>query len=148
MFLLALITWIPGLVYMRFRRASLVGMDHRELVDGRINLHRPAGLDRRAFADRSCDVGMGKVEDRGRSADPGRILCGRWFRSGHQCRDAYEIRTLIDLTQVMGTVWAKLFRQENGTGLTVVEACTSLAIVCLICLWLLTRRVRAFEVVK
>jgi ABC-2 type transport system permease protein len=56
--------------------------------------------------------------------------------------------TLINLTQVIATIWAKLFRLDVGTGISVLEAWTSIGVACAICVWLLTRRVRAFEVVK
>jgi ABC-2 type transport system permease protein len=56
--------------------------------------------------------------------------------------------TMIDLAQMIATVWSKLFRLDIGTGVTLGEALTSLGVACAICLWLLSKRVRAFEVVK
>jgi len=49
---------------------------------------------------------------------------------------------------VIATVWSKLFRFDPTTGISVTDAWISLGVTCAICLWLLARRVRAFEVVK
>ncbi len=58
--------------------------------------------------------------------------------------------SLIDLTQVNYAIWVKLFRVTDAAAsrVTAGEAWMSLAATCAICLWLLTRKVRAFEVVK
>ena len=56
--------------------------------------------------------------------------------------------SLIDLATVIYTVWAQLFRAEAGTGLDTMDAWNALAAACAICLWLLFRKVRAFEVVR
>lgn len=54
----------------------------------------------------------------------------------------------IDLTQVVHTVWSDLFRSNARADLTVNEAWMVLGVTCVLCLWLLAKRVRAFEVVK
>jgi ABC-2 type transport system permease protein len=56
--------------------------------------------------------------------------------------------SLINLTQVIATVWAKLFRVHADTGIALWDAWMTLAATCVISLYLLTRKVRAFEVVK
>ncbi len=56
---------------------------------------------------------------------------------------------LINLTQVIHTIWADLFRHDLVvTDLSVGEAWLTLGVTCALCLWLLAKRVRAFEVVK
>ena len=55
---------------------------------------------------------------------------------------------LIDLTQVVHTIWSDQFRYDAGLKLSVPEAWTVLAVTCAACLWLLARRVRPFEVIK
>jgi hypothetical protein len=55
---------------------------------------------------------------------------------------------LVNLTQVIYTVWQKLFRYEPDTGITVEASWICLGVVGALCLWLLMRRVRAFEVIK
>ncbi len=57
--------------------------------------------------------------------------------------------TLIDLAQVIYAVWAKLFRYTVADqGFTVTDAWTALGVASAICLALLVKKVRAFEVVK
>ena len=55
---------------------------------------------------------------------------------------------LIDLSQVIHTIWADLFRHDVRMDLSVTEAWTVLGVTCVLCLGLLARRIRAFEVVK
>ena len=56
---------------------------------------------------------------------------------------------LIDLRQVIHTIWADLFRHSLVvTDLSVEEAWLMLGVSCCLCLWLLAKRIRAFEVVK
>lgn len=57
--------------------------------------------------------------------------------------------SVINLSRVMHTVWADLFRHGfRDTDLTPNQAWMVLVVVCGLCLCLLARRVRAFEVVK
>src|SRR5215471_8015870 len=56
--------------------------------------------------------------------------------------------SLLDLRQVIAVIWSQMFRNELSTNVPVGEAWLSLAAASAICLWLLTRRVKAFEVVK
>jgi ABC-2 type transport system permease protein len=56
--------------------------------------------------------------------------------------------SLINLTQVIATIWAKLFRIHGDTGIALWDAWMALGAACAISLYLLTRKVRAFEVVK
>jgi ABC-2 type transport system permease protein len=56
--------------------------------------------------------------------------------------------TLIDLAQVMSNIWSQMFRSDVAPDVPVADAWTALAVACAICLWLLARRVKAFEVIK
>ncbi len=57
--------------------------------------------------------------------------------------------TMVDLAQDSFVVWAKLFRLTDANlRLDVYDAANALAVACVICLWLLFKKVRAFEVVK
>jgi ABC-2 type transport system permease protein len=56
--------------------------------------------------------------------------------------------SLLNLTQVIATIWAKLFRLPITTGIELWDAWMELIGVCVISMYLLTRKVRAFEVVK
>ena len=54
----------------------------------------------------------------------------------------------IDIVYLIGTVWTSLFRIDNDRGISSSAAWIALLIYCGICLALLVRRVRAYEVVK
>lgn len=54
----------------------------------------------------------------------------------------------IDIVYLIGTVWTSLFRIDNDRGISSSAAWIALLIYCGICLALLVRKVRAYEVVK
>jgi ABC-2 type transport system permease protein len=54
----------------------------------------------------------------------------------------------IDIVYLMTTVWTSLFRLDSGRSISSTEAWVALFVYCGICLALLVRKVRAFEVVK
>ena len=56
--------------------------------------------------------------------------------------------SLLDLRQVISVIWSQMFRDPATTGPSAAEAWMALAAAAALCLWLLTRRVKAFEVVK
>jgi ABC-2 type transport system permease protein len=149
MFLLAVITWVPGLV-LYIVQASLAGWEWTSAnlwIAGSIFV----GLLLWTIVLSLIALAMSawvKWKIAAGALILGIFFAGAGFGAVINAVMRTKYGTLMDLTQVIGTVWAKLFRQEIGTGITVFEASTSLGIVCLICLWLLTRRVRAFEVVK
>ena len=55
---------------------------------------------------------------------------------------------LVSMMELNDTVRQGLFHQPPEGGLTVVSAWIGLAVLCLLSLWLLNRRVRAYEVVR
>ena len=56
--------------------------------------------------------------------------------------------SLIDIGHLIATVWTTLFRIPSDLGTSATEAWTVLIIVCGICLLMLMRKVRAYEVIK
>jgi ABC-2 type transport system permease protein len=57
--------------------------------------------------------------------------------------------SLIDLMQMNFTVWARMFRANGLTSdVSTYDACMSVLAACVISVFLITRKVRAFEVVK
>ncbi len=56
--------------------------------------------------------------------------------------------SLLNLPLVIYTIWQQLFGRISDTGLSVESAWIVVGVVCAGCLWLLSRKVRAFEVVK
>lgn len=59
-----------------------------------------------------------------------------------------EYGSLMNLTLVMYTIWSQLFGLVPDSGLAVEQAWAVVALVCAGCVWLLWKKVRAFEVVK
>jgi ABC-2 type transport system permease protein len=59
-----------------------------------------------------------------------------------------ESGSLIDIGNLITTVWITLFRIPNELSTSAAEAWSMLLIVCGICLMLLMRKVRAYEVIK
>src|SRR5437899_7584092 len=55
---------------------------------------------------------------------------------------------LINLVFLMKTIWTDLFRIDTGQSMTSAQAWSALLVYCGICLALLVRKVRAYEVVK
>jgi ABC-2 type transport system permease protein len=56
--------------------------------------------------------------------------------------------SFLNVIQLMGTVWTSLFRVPIEGSISAAEAWVALLIYCGICLALLVRKIRAFEVVK
>ena len=59
-----------------------------------------------------------------------------------------EYGSLFDLRKVIGLVFSQMFRDTSVQAVPVSDAWTALALTCVFCLWLLSKRVKAFEVVK
>ena len=55
---------------------------------------------------------------------------------------------LLNIRQVIYTVWSGLFDLDPENGLSLQSAWTAVGLLSAACIWLLMRRVRAFEVVK
>lgn len=56
--------------------------------------------------------------------------------------------SLINLTEVMHAIWADLLRYDASIDISVPSAWIAVALAAAICLWLLAKRIRAFEVVR
>lgn len=56
--------------------------------------------------------------------------------------------SLVNLGELVEAIWAGLFRVRSSSGLSPDSAWTALAGTCAFCLYLLDRKVRAFEVVR
>ena len=56
--------------------------------------------------------------------------------------------SLFDISKDMQAIWADLLRYDNGFDMSVSSAWIALGVVMAICLWLLNRRIRSFEVIK
>jgi ABC-2 type transport system permease protein len=78
----------------------------------------------------------------------GVFLAGAGFGSALNSVMRTQYGSLLNLTEVMFTIWSKLFRWPSDTGISLESAWICVGVVAAVCLWLLVRRVRAFEVVK
>jgi hypothetical protein len=54
----------------------------------------------------------------------------------------------LNIVHLMTTVWKSLFRIDNAQSMSSAEAWVALLAYCAICLALLVRKVRAYEVIK
>ena len=54
----------------------------------------------------------------------------------------------FDLRYLVATVWTTLFLVDNDRGISAGQAWIAILIYCLFCLWLLMRKVRAYEVIR
>jgi hypothetical protein len=54
----------------------------------------------------------------------------------------------FDLQYLVVTVWTNLFLVGNDRAISVGQAWTAILVYCSVCLWLLMRKVRAYEVIR
>ncbi|HYK58074.1 MAG TPA: hypothetical protein VEV85_01470 [Bryobacteraceae bacterium] len=149
LYLLSLITWIPGLFVFGVQ-AELAGWHWTRdnvwiagsLLAGLIIWDLFLALMALAL---SASVKW--------SLAAGALILGVLFAGGGLAAAVNSIvRTnygsLLDLRQVMSVIWSQMFRDEQATNVPVGQAWIALAAAAAICIWLLARRVKAFEVVK
>ena len=146
---LSQITWIPGLVLFTVQ-ASLAGpswaWDHLWIAGSLVlsSLIWIAVLSLLAMA-LSAWVKWRIVA--------GALLLGvMFFGAGFAQAINAVLRTqsghFLNIVYLMGTVWTSLFRTNAESSISPAEASIALLIYCMICLALLIRKVRAYEVVK
>jgi ABC-2 type transport system permease protein len=56
--------------------------------------------------------------------------------------------SLINLAEVIRTIWGNLFRYDRDADLSIMQAGVILSVACMLCLGLLARRIRGFEVIR
>lgn len=150
MFLLSLITWVPGLILFAVQ-ASLAGWDwtrNNLWIAGAIFIGPMVWNAVLSLIAMAMSAWV-----KWRIAAGALILAVFFVGAGFGLAINSVMRTnygsLIDLAQVHFTIWAKLFRLPDATTrLDVWDAWDALAVTCVLCLWLLFKKVRAFEVVK
>ena len=150
MWLLSLTSWIPGLILFAIQ-ASLAGWDWTRdhlYIAWAIFL---GGLIWNAILSLIAVAMSAWVKWK---IAAGALILGVFFAgSGFGAAINGVMRThygtIIDLSQDTFIIWANLFRLPDANArLDVWDAVNALAAACLICLWLLFKKVRAFEVVK
>lgn len=147
--LLSLTTWIPGL-FVWIVQASLAGWDwtvDNAWIAGALWLGLTLwvvllsliALAVSAFVKWRIAAGALLL---------GIFVAGAGFGSAINQIVRTDYGSLLNLPEVFYTIWAHLLRVEANTGLTVEAAWASVATVCSVCLWLLWRKIRAFEVIR
>src|SRR5262245_52409217 len=147
--LLSLITWIPGLI-LYIIQSSLAGWTWaqenfwiaRGLLLGLgiwIVLLSLIGLALSACVKWRIAAGALII---------GVFFAGAGFGAAINQTMRVNAGSLIDLMEVMRTVWADLLHHDSGTQMSVAGAWTALGLAFAICLWLLSKRIRTFEVIK
>lgn len=147
--LLSTITWIPGLILFIIQ-ASLAGWDWTAeniwmgaaLVAGLalwVVLLSLLALAISAFVKWRIAAAAMLL---------GIFVAGAGFGSALNAIVRTDYGSLLNLPLVMYTIWMQLFGRVSDTGLSVESAWLAVIAVCAGCLWLLWRKVRAFEVVK
>jgi len=56
--------------------------------------------------------------------------------------------SLLDIGNCVTAIWCSLFRVENTVSISAGEAWVSLLVISAVCLWLLSKKLRAYEVVR
>jgi ABC-2 type transport system permease protein len=147
--LLSLITWIPGVVLFAIQ-SSIEGWDWMTTnlwLAGAIVLGLLVwivvlsliGLALSAWV--KWKIGAGALV-------LGVIFAGAGFGTAINSLMRTNYGALIDLTQVVHTIWSYLFRYDTGTEMSLSSAWIVLGVTSLVCLWLLAKRIRPFEVIK
>jgi ABC-2 type transport system permease protein len=147
--LLSLITWIPGLVLFAIQ-ASIAGWDWTKLnlwLAGSIVLGLFVWIIVLALIGLALSAWV-RWRIAAGALVLGVIFAGAGFGTAINGLMRTNYGALIDLTQVAHTIWSYLFRYDTGTEMSVTSAWIVLGLTCVICLWLLAKRVRPFEVIK
>ncbi len=147
--LLSEITWVPGLVLFAVQ-ASLAGSEwawHHLWIAGSIILSSLIWIAILSLLAMALSAWV-----KWRIVAGALLLAVLFFGAGFAQAINGVMRTqsghFIDIVYLMATVWSSLFRMDNGRAMSSAEAWIALLVYCGICLALLVRKVRAYEVIK
>jgi len=147
--LLSLITWIPGLVLFS-AQAGLAGW---EWLATNLWLGAALLLALSLWILVLCLIALALSAWVKWKIAAGALVLGVFFAgAGFGTAINNVLRThygaLLSLNQVIYTIWGELFHYDWGAQLTLGEATFVLSLTSILCLWLLAKRIRPFEVVK
>lgn len=148
-FLLSLVTWVPGLILFVIQ-ASLAGWEWTKTnfwIAGSLFLGLMVWILMLSLLALALSAWI-KWKIAAGGLVLGVFFAGAGFGTALNNVMRIKYGSVLNLTEVMFKIWAKLFRWPEDTGLSLEAAWITVGLVCAICLWLLLRRVRAFEVVK
>jgi ABC-2 type transport system permease protein len=147
--MLSLITWIPGLVLFLIQ-SSLAGAEWTRQNSWIATAIFVGPL---VWDVTLCLIALAlSAWVKWRIAAGGAILAVFFAGAGFGTAVNAIVRTqygaLLDLRQVISIIFSQMFRDDAAPAVPPGDAWTVLAICAALCLWLLAKRVRAFEVVK
>jgi ABC-2 type transport system permease protein len=148
-FLLSLVTWVPGLILFVIQ-ASLAGWEWTSAnwwIAGSLFLGLMVWILMLSLLALALSAWI-KWKIAAGGLVLGVFFAGAGFGTALNNVMRIKYGSLLNLTEVMFKIWAKLFRWPEDTGISLEASWVTVGLVCAICLWLLLRRVRAFEVVK
>ena len=149
MILLSLVTWVPGLILFTVQ-ASLAGWEWTKAnfwIAGSLFIGLSVWILMLSLLALALSAWI-KWKIAAGGLVLGVFFAGAGFGTALNSVMRTQYGTLLNLTEVMFTIWSKLFRWPEDTGISVEASWVCVGVVCATCLWLLVRRVRAFEVVK
>ncbi|MBX9603934.1 MAG: hypothetical protein K2X35_23205 [Bryobacteraceae bacterium] len=147
--LLSAITWIPG-VLLFLIQSSLAGWtwmaDHWWIATGLV-LGSVAWILILSLIALACSAWV-----RWRIAAGALVLgvffLGSAFGSAINGVLKTEFGTRFDLARLMAVIWGDLLRSDTDLGASAWDAWSTLLAVSILCVWLLDKKIRAYEVVK
>ena len=147
--LLSLITWIPGLVLFAIQSS----MEGWSWMTGNLWLAGAIAFGLLVWIIVLSLIGLAisawvRWKIGAGALVLGIIFVGAGFGTAVNSLMRTNYGALIDLTQVAHTIWSYLFRYDTGTEMSLSRAWIVLGVVSLICVWLLARRIRPFEIIK
>ncbi len=148
-YLLSIITWVPGLILFALQ-ASLAGWEWTRdnlFIAGAVFLGPMIWIVLLSLIAMAISAWI-RWKTAAGAAILGVFFLGAGFGTAINAVLRTKYGSLINLTEVIRTLWSGLFRQHLDSGLDTLDAWNVLAVTCLLCLWLLFKKVRAFEVVK
>ena len=148
-FLLSLVAWVPGLILFAIQ-SSLAGWEWTKAnywIAGSLFIGMMVWILMLSLLALALSAWI-KWKIAAGGLVLGVFFVGAGFGSALNNVMRIKYGSLLNLTEVMFKIWSKLFRWPEDTGISLEASWVSVGVVCAICLWLLVRRVRAFEVVK
>jgi ABC-2 type transport system permease protein len=147
--LLSQITWIPGLVLFAIQ-ASLAGPSwtwHHLWIAGSLVLSSVIWIAILSLLAMAFSAWV-----KWRIVAGALLLATMFFGAGFAQAVNAVLQTqsghFFNVAFLMGTVWTSLFRMNSDHAISVAQAWAALLFYCAICLGLLMRKVRAYEVVR
>ncbi|MGH9557757.1 MAG: hypothetical protein ACRD30_00860 [Bryobacteraceae bacterium] len=147
--LLSMITWIPGLILFAIQ-SSLAGWEWTRAnlwIAGAVFIGPMAWIVVLSLIAMAMSAWV-KWKIAAGALILGIFFAGAAFGAAINAIMRTKYGTLADLAEVNFTIWSKLFRSDAATGIDASDAWIALGAVCAVCLWLLAKKIRPFEVVK